>query len=132
MDSMNVIRLAPPSLMLRGRVAPSRSMEAGARSLPAVLRDACNADCASLSALHAPQDEDLDVIRTKENARLVLPAAEGRCRGIFLPIHSQAAGKQQAPATPTTARAHGRDRSQDSLPDPGECLPLRCRDQQAG
>src|SRR5690242_5139220 len=40
---MKLIKLAPPDLMLRRRVAPSRSMEARAMSLAAVLRDACNA-----------------------------------------------------------------------------------------
>jgi hypothetical protein len=40
---MKLIKWALPDLMLRRRVAPSRSMEAGASSLAAVLRDARNA-----------------------------------------------------------------------------------------
>jgi hypothetical protein len=62
--------MGSPDLMLRRRVAPSRSMEAGATSLAAVLRDACNAvkppQTAKLPALHAPQDQDLAVVRSKE------------------------------------------------------------------
>src|SRR5690349_6966178 len=53
-------------LILRRRAAPSRRMETCAISLAAVLRDARNADCVNLSALRAPQDEDLDVTRIKE------------------------------------------------------------------
>jgi hypothetical protein len=52
--------IEPTDLMLRRRVAPSRSMEAGTSLRPSfetLTRSQACADCVNLSALLAPQDE---------------------------------------------------------------------------
>src|SRR5689334_2882565 len=70
-DSMKVIRLAPP--VPHAEEARSAVSKHGGwrdvvcvRPSRRVQRSQACADCVNLSALHTPQDEDLDVTRTKE------------------------------------------------------------------